>query len=172
VHRVSAKPSALLAIAVLTAIAAAGCGGSDEVTSSNFPFSPPSLSKAEFIEQANAACERERAIMMKKKLDFERLKAERPPEPGSSDVAHFVYLPAMEAQVWRMEELGVPRGEAKRIDELLSAARFAIDAAAVIRKLPSIAAAEQYFDESDKLYRAYGLDSCANNGSGSAGKGV
>jgi hypothetical protein len=159
----------LLLLVVMASIAAVvlGCGGGGD----DAPAAGPP-SKAEFIEQANAICERESATLAEDALEFERRRARSKPEPGSIDMPHLVYLPVKENQVWRIEQLRVPSGEGKRIEEVLDATRSAIDSAAVDLKLPSIAAAERYFGESDKLYRAYGLDSCANKSTRSAGKGV
>jgi hypothetical protein len=150
------RPGFLLAVAMAIAMVAVGCGGDSDDAADN---APPS--KAEFVKQANAVCERERAGLMERVAEFERRRAGRRPEPGA-DVVHFVYLPTIEAQIFRIEELDVPRGEQTRIDTLLDAERFALDAVAVMPRVPSIAVAERNFAEADKQLRAYGLSSCAN----------
>lgn len=149
-----ARPRILLTLATAIALVG-GCGGGGEDDAG-----PTKPTKAEFIKQANAACEEERAGLMKRVADFERNRSGGRPEPGA-DMVHFVYLPTMEAQVFRIEELGVPRGESIRIDMMLDASRFAIDAVAVKPRVPSMEAAERHFAEADKLFLEYGLDSCA-----------
>jgi hypothetical protein len=144
----------LLAVTVSIGMVSFGCGGDEK------PASASVFSKAEFIKQANAACERERAGLMERISSFERRRAPGRPLAGA-DMVHLVYLPTMETQMWRIEELGVPRGEGGRIDAMLDAERFAVDAVAVIPRVPSRAAAERHFAEADKLFRAYGLHSCA-----------
>jgi hypothetical protein len=139
----------------------AGCGGDSEDASGN-----SRITKAEFVEQANEACERERAGLMQRVSEFERRRPDKP-LPGA-DAVHLVYLPTMEAQIWRIEELGIPRGEAGHIDAALDAGRFAVDAVAVKPRVPSIATAESHFAEADKLLRAYGLKSCVTDGSRAA----
>jgi hypothetical protein len=151
------RPTILLAIAISIAIVALGCGGGSDQASTT---SPPS--KAEFVKQANAACERARAGLGKRVSDFERQRAGRKPEPGA-DMVHFIYLPTMEAQIFMIEELGVPRGEEKWIDALLDAERFGVDAVAVKPRVPSMAAAEREFAKADNLFLAYGLDSCVTD---------
>lgn len=144
----------LLAVVMSIAMLAVGCGGSggDHPGGSLF-------TKVEFIRQANAACERERAGLMERISDFERRRPS-PPLPGA-DMVHLVYLPTIERQVWRIEELGVPRGETGPIEAMLDAEGLAIDAVAVIPKVLSIAATERYFATADRLFRAYGLPFCA-----------
>lgn len=147
----------LLAVVAGTAAAISGCGGRDGSASDD---DPPS--KAEFVAQVNAACEQLHQIMVRERLEFERRRAGQKPEPGSVDMVHLVYLPAKEEQVSRIEAMRTPRGEVGRVEELLDAARIAIDNAATDLRIPSIAAAQPYFAESDKLYWAYGLDACAD----------
>jgi hypothetical protein len=150
-----------LAAAACVVALAPGCGGGDD---SSADAGPPS--KAEFIAKANAACRETRALMAKDRREFERARAGTKPEPGSVDMVHLVYIPAMEDQVTRIELLREPRGQAEQIDELLDVARRSIDNSATDLRIPSIAEAEPYFAKSDRLYRAYGLDDCANKGTG------
>jgi len=158
------RPAALLAVTASVAFAVLGCGGGGDPTSvSTAP------SKAEFITQANAACKQARAKMAVTRREFERVNAGRTHAPGSIDMVHFVYLPAMEDQVTFVRLLTEPRGETEKIQELLAAARTAIDRAATVPRIPTLAAAEAYFGRSDRLYRAYGLDACANSGPGAVG---
>lgn len=144
-------------LAVGLAILVVGCGDGDEEVSS---IEAPPI-KAEFIKQANATCERERAGLTERVADFERVRAPGKPLP-KADAVHFVYLPTMEAQIWRIEQLEVPRGEQGRVDAMLDAERQAVDTVAVIDRVPAIATAERYFRGADRLFRRYGLQACAN----------
>lgn len=159
----------MIAIFAITVIGvAAGCGSSSdesspEAQSESAAASIPSPSKAQFITQANAACEKARAGLAGRVSDFEQRREGRKPLAGA-DMVHFVYLPTMETQIWRIEELGVPLGEEERIDAMLDAERSGVDANAVKAKVPSIAAAEREFVEADRLFRAYGLYACITDG--------
>src|ERR1044072_4943902 len=163
--------SAMVATAV-----AMGCGSSSdgqsgtEAHSGRTVAAVPSPSRAEFVEQANATCAKARAGLAGRVSRFERLRNGRKTEPGA-DMVHFVYLPAMETQIWRIEELGVPPGEEEQIDAMLDAERFGVDANAVKALVPSIAAAEREFAEADKLFRAYGLHACVTDGGKKKGPG-
>lgn len=156
----------LLSTAISIAVATAGCGGAgDTKTGANATVAAPS--KAEFIRQANEACRRERSGLTKRVSDFERQRGLREPLPGA-DMVHLVYLPMLEAQMWRIEKIGTPRGEAGRIDALFDAERGGVDAAAVRALVPSIAAANRHFAKADRLFRAYGLPACATDAEPSA----
>jgi glutaminyl-peptide cyclotransferase len=148
-----------LALAIAVGAIAVGCAGESEKTSS---AAPPS--KAEFIERANAACARERAGVGERVSAYLRqLRSEgKPSEVRYADLAHFVLLPTIEAEIVRINELKVPHGDEKRVEEMVYAERVAIDEVATTTKVASIEVVENHFIKSGKLFRAYGLSSCAN----------
>jgi hypothetical protein len=146
-------------------VTSVGCGGGDADTSTS---TTAPLSKAQFLKQANAACAKERAGLAQRVAKYERLRGGREPAPGA-DMVHFIFLPTIEAQILRIEEIGVPRGQAGQVGAILDAERRSVDSVAVIQRVPSIAKAVRQFAEADKLLRAYGLDACAN-GSGRGSK--
>lgn len=152
------------ALAISLVIGAGGCGDSGDSASDSSVAEDVRPSRAEFVKQANAACQRERAGLAERTSEFEKQQAslETKPVPGA-DAVHLVYLPTMEAQIWRIEELGVPHGEAASIDELLDAERSAVDTVAVKTTVPSIVTAERHFAEADKLFQAYGLTACVTD---------
>lgn len=154
---------AAVVVAGIAAIAT-GCGGGGDPASGsgsgNTVTAPPS--KAAFVKEANAACSHARAGLATKEAEFERRRGGRKPRPGA-DMVHFVYLPTMESQIWRIEELGVPHGEERRVEELLYTEQHAIDSVAVMQ-FASQPLAERHFAKADKLFRAYGLGSCTTGG--------
>lgn len=152
----------LLIVASIATIGS-GCGGSsgDSLNSDSKSDAAAPLTKAQFLEHANAACAEERAGLKQRLAKYERLSAGRKPAPGA-DMVHLVFLPTIEAQIFRLEELGAPPGQAVQVDTLLDTERRAVDTVAVIPRVPSIAKAVQHFSEADKLFRAYGLGACAN----------
>lgn len=160
-----------IAISILLAVGVAeGCGGEDEdATAGRESTATVSLSKAKFIEQANAACAKERAGLGQRIAEFERRRAGRKPLAGA-DMVHFVYLPTMETQIWRLEKLGAPPGQDERIFAMLDASRSAVDAIAVVPRVPSLAVAERRFAKADRLFKAYGLDACVTDAGSSAAR--
>jgi hypothetical protein len=160
----------LLAAALALAATMAACGDSDETAGA----SP--LSKAEFVKRTNAACKRERAGLKKRVSFFLEQPAQdgKPAQVLNADLAHFVLLPTIEAEIVRIEELweepGVPSNDDKRIDLMLDAERQAIDDVATTSRIASIKAVELPFARAGRLFRAYGLSSCANGPQ--PGKGV
>jgi hypothetical protein len=152
-----------LIVAIAIAALAVGCGDDGETEGAD----PAGLGKAEFIERANSVCDKARVGLQGRVSTF--LGAQDPAKPRqvlNADLAHFVLLPTIEAQIWEIENLiersGTPRGDAGRIDEMLDDERTAIDAAAIATKMPSIEAMYRRFTRSGKLFRAYGLSACSN----------
>lgn len=148
---------AVLAVGITVALA--GCGGGEGGDASLSTESPPT--RAEFVKKANAACGRARAGLEEREREFEQRSAGRALAPGV-DMVHFVFLPTIEAQVKLLQGLKVPQGDEERVDAILDAERFTIDALAVMPKVPSVAWAERHFAKADRLLRAYGLDACTN----------
>ncbi len=158
-----ARQKALLAIALGIAVVGVGCGGSSADSSSSSSSASPS--KAEFVKQANEACERYRDGLGEKISSFlkQRSPNDKPSPAVYADLAHSVLLPMIESQLGTMYNLGAPNGDAKGIDELLYAEKSVVDELALTEKIASIRAIEKRFKQSGKLFRAYGLSSCAND---------
>jgi hypothetical protein len=155
INRLGSRLLPPFAVATAVAVLAAGCGGGSDASGAS------SLSKAEFIKQANAGCKKERAGLMERIADFERRRAGKKPREYA-DAVHFVFLPTIEAEVWEIGKLDAPPSEEKPVYELLSDDRTAIDAVAVIPRVPSIKAAERHFTAVGKMFRASGLPACAH----------
>lgn len=149
--------AASLFACVALGVAMMGCGSDDDDRAT------AAESKAEFVDKANAACAKEAADLGDRARTFEKRRAAaNAPSAPYVDVVHFVFLPTVEMQVLRIEQLKPPAGEAARVDALLDADRLAIDKVATMRRVPSIETARRYFVEADKLFREYGLTACAN----------
>ncbi|HET8863446.1 MAG TPA: hypothetical protein VFM94_09375 [Solirubrobacterales bacterium] len=154
----SVGSKAFVTLVVAVATISAGCG--DESSTST----PDAVTKAEFIAKANAACEKERDGLEKRVRDFERQLAARNARPlPYADMVHFVLLPTIEGEIRRIYQLDLPPADEEQIDAMLSTKKFALDQVAVIPRVPSRKVAERHFVEADKLFRAYGLTSCASS---------
>lgn len=158
----------LVIVALSAAVVGTGCGGdssSAAKTGASSTASTPSLDKAEFLKLANAACRKARAGLDQRVASYEQITAKE--KPGSYvDVAHFVFLPTIEEEIAGVGAIGWPTGEKERIRVLLAAERTAVDAVAVMEKVPSIAVAERHFVKPGRMLRAYGLSACANGNRG------
>lgn len=141
-----------------TSLIAAGCGGGGSEKSASTP-----LTKAEFIARANAICAKEKAgLATKVALFLKKQTHAKPREVLNAEVAHYVLLPAIENETWKIEELGVPAGDKERLSVMLNTEWYAIDHTAVKKLVASIPSVYQPFAASAKLFRSYGLPTCAN----------
>ena len=97
------RDSGFLAILVAVGLVAGACGDGDEA-----------LSKAEYVEQANAICAASNA---QEELIFEEVTADLPDEPTSQQVAEAVVeigtrmTPIIEAQLDDLRALRAPEGD-------------------------------------------------------------
>ncbi len=156
-----ARLTMLLLIAAATAVAA-GCGGGGN----------DRLDKAEFVEQAQAACEAEKENL------FTRIGAyaEQNREAGESTgelrtrVFEAVQLPIIEAELAAVRELGAPEEGAAGLEAYFQAEQRAIDAAVSAEDNRSRAEMKRRFDVAAKLARDYGIPSCANPRNGLIGE--
>jgi hypothetical protein len=156
-----ARSTMLLLMAAAVAIVT-GCGGEG---------GGDRLDKAEFIEQAQAACE------MEKESLFPGINAyvERNKRPGESPgelrarVFEAVQVPIIEAELAAVRELGAPEGATVGLEAFIEAEQRAIDVA-VSADDPSRAEIERNFDAAARLARDYGIPRCANPGRGLIGK--
>jgi len=110
-----------------------GCGGSDE------------LAKADFVQQANAICKKDRAEASKK-------LASGPGEDISLAIATVLDKEANE-----IGALDGPSDEAGQIEAILSGARKAAEA---IEAKGDFTKAEAPLNEAEKLAADYGLNEC------------
>jgi hypothetical protein len=128
----------------------AGCGDGDETTS---------LTKAEFITQANAAC---------KKSDQERnalflkvgneLDANNVTKKDQERLIFEVLIPPYQKAINEIEALGAPAGDEKKVEEILKAMEGAIEK---IESKPLLAlTTNAQFAEANKLSQDYGLKDC------------
>jgi hypothetical protein len=154
----------------IAGVVAAGCGGGGDAatgtaasTATSNPTTVKTPTKAEFLAQANAACRKVRTGLAQRVARFERGGEGGKTEP-LADAVHFVFLPTIEAQVFEIEKLGAPAGQAEQINHLLDAERDAIDRVAVKPRVASVAIAEKQFGEPNRLFKAYGLSACATDG--------
>jgi hypothetical protein len=146
---------ALVAGALAICLVAAGCGGGDSSTAS--------ITKAEFITQADAACKKgEKQI----ETDFaayikEHKDVKNPSEDDYTELVETILVPNATQEVDDIRALGVPSGDDEQVESMLTAFEGAIQTAeddpqAVIKDT------EKVFSESSKLAKEYGLKVCGS----------
>jgi hypothetical protein len=152
---VNNKLIALLAGVVAAALAVAGCGsGGDEVTAS-------SLTKAEFIKKADAACKKSEdqiqadfAAYAKKHKDITK-----PTEADYAELIDVVLVPNVEQEVEDIRSLGAPSGDEDQVEAMLDALDEGIERAEDEPKV-LISNSTKIFGKASKLAEDYGLKIC------------
>jgi hypothetical protein len=167
------KP-ALAAIAIVSgcALAVAGCGGSSSGDSGNGGGDASTLSKSEFIEQADAICakatkevETEFASYLKSE-GIEEIggKGESPAEEKArqTEVVETVGVPALRKQAEEIEALGLPSEDGEQVEKYLASVKEGI---AEGEQNPTVlyASSEKIFAQSDKIAGEIGFKVCGNH---------
>ena len=149
-----------LAAALLVALGLAlgACGGSGSASGSG----EERITKAEYVERANAACRGESAGLDEEMANYlAEHRGDGDPRPVLyADAVRSVLLPVVETQIWRVERLPEPVKEEKGIRTMLAHQRISVDLLAVRPHITSIEAAEKRFSRPAKQMRAFGLDDC------------
>lgn len=146
--------------AVLAAVASGCGGGGGGDSTSSVATTPVPRTKAEYVSQVNAACREKKAGLGKEIAEYEQRLEGRTPARGA-DMIHFVYLPMIEEQITAIQRVTPPPSQAGYVNAMLDADGVALDSLAVKPRVPSIAVAEKQFANSNRLFWAYGLNSCA-----------
>jgi hypothetical protein len=152
-------------MALLAAVAAialvAGCGGGDDSTDST--ESTSSLTKAQFLKQGNAICEKGNDEVEEGVVDFleeNNLSGSKAPTKAQlTQAAEEILIPSVSKQLDELRDLGAPSGEEEEVDKILSAAEKALEEG---EEDPASLAAESTgpFVEVNKMATDYGLVRC------------
>lgn len=127
--------------AVLLAALAIGCGGSSEAAP---------LKKAQFIKQGDAICATAQA-------ERKGQRQEATDQSSDSDVMR-VLLEPVENMTEELGDLGVPVGQEKQVEGIISAYE---EGAAKLEADPGGPNSVAAFDKANKLAADYGLTGCA-----------
>ena len=142
---------AVSVLAAMTGLFVAGCGDGDD--------GPERLTQAEFASQANTICQVSTSRV-------EAAAAEAFPEGGPTPTEEAVVafaeekaIPAIEEQVRDLDALVPPEDVEARFEEAVAKARAVLDE---VKKEPKKLATDTgLFAESDQLFGAVGLETCA-----------
>jgi hypothetical protein len=153
--------AAVLAAALVVAGCGGGGGGGDEAAGGG-----GSLSKAEFLKQADAVCSAGKtkvraeyqAYLTKNKIEEgKESKAEN--EAHVTEIAETIAFPALRQQIEEIRALGAPEGEEAEVKAFLDATEAEVKEA---EEDPQslLASSNEVFAKSDKLAEEYGFKVC------------
>jgi hypothetical protein len=144
----------LLLGALMAAFFIAGCGDSDDDTTT------ASISKAEFLKQGNAICKTIEGELDDEFGEFAEEKGidedERPTDAQLEEAAEDFVLPQINRQIDELRALGAPEGEETPVNTLLDNAEAEVEK---IEDDPGLLA-EDSFAQVNKESRALGLMAC------------
>lgn len=131
----------LLLLAVVLSVAAlAGCGGGDSETSS--------LTKAQFVRQANAICEQNTSQDIVGPIDnyiHQHGNSGKSKEELTADAVQQTMLPAFQTQVDQIQALGTPAGYKRQVERFLNSMQQAIDSLSQSKKLSLLTDIDEAF---------------------------
>jgi hypothetical protein len=148
----------LLLFGVGIPLTASGCGEGDSAGDTT-----ASISKAQFVKQANAICAKTNRELVDSSEEFLNTKILR--ESKSLTKAQVIALsklalPPITEQVEELRALGAPAGDEGKVDAILSAAEEAIEKGE--RDPAAIYGADGgAFAKANQLSSAYGLEKCS-----------
>jgi hypothetical protein len=148
---------ALLAAVTTIALLVAGCGSSDDSTT-DAADNGETLTKAEFVKQANAICaggNKEIENGFEELAEEEGISEKKPPsEEFQEEAIESVVIPGVQSQLDEIRALGFPDDEAEAIVE---SAEEDLEEA---EEDPKTLGETDGFKETNKEARAYGLTVC------------
>jgi hypothetical protein len=160
----------VVAVAMVLALGAAGCGGgssdgsgggsgegsSGEVTENS------SLTKSEFIDKAAEICQKGETRVFKKLSAYEEKLAAEHPKWGPTRIrleqSKAVTLPELETELDEIAALGAPTGDQAQIEAILDSAQQAVDTAE--SRGISFEETQPLLALASKLGHQYGLEGC------------
>lgn len=145
-----ARLTMLLLIGLGIAALAVGCGGGGD--SSTTTITTSSLSKPQFVKQANAICERGRSKFVKSVSS----------EPPFAESIEVVVVPMYEEIIEQIREIGAPKGDAAEIEAFLAAMQEGAETLeAKSASFKTLSDLEPPLEKSAKIAGAYGIKLCA-----------
>jgi hypothetical protein len=151
-------------------LATAGCGSSDPgapqaTAGSSAATAPADATKAQYLQQANGLCRRERRGIRGRIAAFlHRHHGDgRPAAEQYDELLDFVLLPTVEAETKALYYLPLPAFKgSERFEEVVFAEKSVVDELALMSRIPSIEFAERRFASSARGLKEFGLPACTN----------
>jgi hypothetical protein len=147
-------------IAVVLALAAAGCGEKDESAASS--TTTTALTKGQFVRDANKICKTEGDKVERASKQF---FADAPPDKEASpaQIEKFgekTVYPAIQSTIDRIKALGAPTGDEDEVNQFLAALQAGLDKLKQDPQQLARGGSAPAFEKADKLASDYGLDDC------------
>ncbi len=148
------------ATTLLLAALAAGCGGDKDSGAKG----SATLTKAEFIERADAICSsaEARIDVAAAKLRAAGKKSGTLPRPAVVKFLRETSLPSYERMLIGLRELEPPKADERRIDAFLASLSGAIDAVEADPSKYAKRATADPFDDANKRAMDYGMKVCGS----------
>ncbi len=148
---IDARRAIALAVTLIVAATAAGCGGGSDSNGN------PPLSKRTFLFMSNAICRQGNGELSA--AERKNLQARR---PSQSDLEAFVntyFAPIVQKQIDDIRVVGLPQGSEDQVSRILDAAQKDLDK---VKSDPSLLVDHaDPFASFKKLAHPYGLTKCA-----------
>ncbi len=151
-----------LATALAVALVVAGCGSSDDTSSTE-----ASLTKAEFVKQADAICTQGSKDINAEFEEFTKEKGisetKAPAKDVQEEAVESILIPSISSQVEEVKALGTPEGDEGEVEALIAAEEEVLEEGEEdpVSLLEGGSAKEK---EANKLATDYGLTACGAEG--------
>jgi hypothetical protein len=159
-----------LLVAIASVVILVGCGDDDESTSAaganggsgkSASIKTSSLSKEQFIEQANAICRREKANYSEEiTASLTRVDPKLDERTAALRAVQQVLVPITEAQIAGIRKLGAPEGDEDEIGAALAAQEESLAEIEQLNRLEPGEVPTDRFVEPTSTFQDYGLDDC------------
>jgi len=143
---------------LLIAAIAAGCGSSDSTDST-----AAALTKAEFIKQGDAICEKGSKQIEEEAEEFAEendIDTSNPTDEEQEEVIESVVAPSLQTQADELNELGAPSGEEDKTGAIIAALESGADE---LESDPGVLLKESStgpLDEANELANEFGFKAC------------
>lgn len=139
-------------------------GATDGSSSNGAQIRTSALAKDEFLERAEAACNRAKGGLLQKSGQYmeKHSSAGKPEAEVTAGMIQAVLLPSIEKEIAAIRRLGAPEGDEETIEAALVAEEEAIEK---VRRLDSVRSNEDFekpFADSSRQLRDYGFESCTH----------
>lgn len=151
-------------IAVSAAVAASGCGSSENAdaggSTQRSQAAARTLPKAEFAKEANAICAQGRTEVLKRLAAFQKQNGELNPRDVGPQAVKASLLPVFRDEIEEIQGVGVPAGGKSQLEAFLRAKTQTLDTIES-RGLSSNQDLFREFERPDEMARSLGLSSCS-----------
>jgi hypothetical protein len=149
---------ALLAAVVAISMIVVGCGGGDDSTDS------ASLTKAQFVKQADAICTEGDKQNEKEFEDFAKehnlSEGKEPSKAVQEEAVQEIVVPGVRQQIEEIDDLGAPKGDEAKIEDVVTSVEEGLDE---LEEDPTLLfKGKNPLEKGSTLAREYGMAKCGS----------